>query len=122
MTTETEWLGDKSSPGGQEIWSAAVDNPRPAAGQPSYTITEACQAVDDLQRQNAWWIREYTLLAEQLEECRESRERLRIRCLELEGVREELYDDIRVLHGDIDKLQAERDNQRAKANYPRSGW
>lgn len=101
--TESEWLGFPLA--GAESGSVGVTSTPPT--EPNYTISEACLEIDALKASCERWSREYTLLAEQLEEVRESRERLRIRVCELEGIQEMQFGELRTANGEIDRLRSE---------------
>jgi chromosome segregation ATPase len=122
MTSEREWLGDHTDCLKPIRLREQLDAPR-------YTISQASEHINSLESEIARWVKEYALLAEQVDGLRECKERLRIRSIELEGLRDvqfqelrQLREDLRQAHTQIGQLQSERDQWRAKASYPKAGW
>jgi chromosome segregation ATPase len=120
MTTESEWLGERPHKDCVPYIPLRdkLRNDRPAP----YSMSQACYEIDELRVVCERWADDYQLLAENLEEVRESRERLRIRVAELEGLRDTQFEELREAHQQIETLRAEKADLTAKANYPKAGW
>lgn len=117
------------SPFGAPRWSSDVDSAalhpirlREELDAPRYTISQASEHINSLESEIARWVKEYALLAEQVDGLRECKERLRIRVAELEGLRDSQFQELREARQQIETLRNERNEWRTKASYPGRGW